>query len=295
MSPQFGGVAAALVTGLYDDLDVSFLPTCPVGKEQERVRLFQDANPGATCIGSVEQNIFIPTLYASPELKVKAVASMFRRSPLCIASLPDADAGTSTIGAHEDTVDILQRIFPSSKVVASPRATKISDLTAGTVDGIQAYTTTEVPTLRRQLGREPDVVHLEGLHGTKLGYSQVLFGSEESLEGDRREIVDSFLDATFKGWDTVIRDPEEGIKMVREAQKMLGLDDESNDHWHQSMEYELEMLQLCNDYVKETFEGDRLGVINATRWNDATNWLLDDVKTEKNFGLEPVLWQPPKK
>jgi len=296
MSPQFGGIAAALVNGLYDDLDVSFLPTCPVGVEQERVRLYQNENPTATCLGSVEQNIFIPTLYSSPELKVKAVAAMFRRSPLCIASLAATTETNTTIGAHEDTVHLLQRIFPHSKVVASPRATKITDLTDGTLDGIQAYSTTEVPTLRRQLGgREPNVTPLEGLNDTKLGYGQVLFASEECLEGERREIVDSFLSATFKGWDSVVRDPEEGIKMVQEAQKMLGLDDERNDHWHQSTEYQLEMLQLCNDFVKETFEGDRLGVINPKRWNDATTWLLDlDVPTEKDFGLEPSLWQPPK-
>ena len=292
MSPQFGGIAAALVHDLYDGMNVSFLPTCPVGLEQERVRQHQDQNPSTTCLGSVEQNIFIPTLYANPALKVKAVSAMFRRSPLCIASLSEQ---VGSIGAHEDTVELLQRIFPKSNVVASPRATKIADLTAGKLDGIQAYTTTEVPTLRHQLGREPHVTPLEGLNGTKLGYGQVLFASEESLEGDeRREVVSRFLDATFKGWEHVIRNPEEGIKMVQEAQKMLGLDDESNDHWHQSAEYQLEMLQLCNDFVKETFEGDRLGVINATRWNDATKWLLEDrVQTEKNFGLEPSLWQPP--
>ena len=104
----------------------------------------------------------------------------------------------------------------------------------------------------------------------------------------------TFLDATFKGWEMVVRDPNEGVKMVKEAKKVLGLDDEHNDHWHPSTAFQLEMLQLCNDYVKETIEGDCLGVINASRWNDATGWLLDDDKSsEANFGLEPSLWQPP--
>jgi methylenetetrahydrofolate dehydrogenase (NADP+)/methenyltetrahydrofolate cyclohydrolase len=292
LSPQFGGVAGALVNGLYDGLDLSFLPICPVGLEQERVRKWQDDNAGSVTLGSVEQNIFIPTLRTNPNLKVKAVAAMFRRSPLCVASLDTKER--MLIGAHEDTVSLLKRIFPEHEVVASPRSSKITDLIAGKVGGIQAYLTTEVPAIRYSLGKEPVVVPLEGLNGAKIGYGQVLFAAEEALVGDRREVVSAFLDATFKGWEMVVRDPNEGVKMVKEAKKMLGLDDEQNDHWHSSAAFELEMLQLCNDYVKETFEGDRLGVINASRWNDATDWLLDDDKSaEENFGLEPSLWQPP--
>eukprot|EP00545_Synedropsis_sp_CCMP1620_P014035 CAMPEP_0119011064 /NCGR_PEP_ID=MMETSP1176-20130426/5427_1 /TAXON_ID=265551 /ORGANISM="Synedropsis recta cf, Strain CCMP1620" /LENGTH=320 /DNA_ID=CAMNT_0006963827 /DNA_START=50 /DNA_END=1012 /DNA_ORIENTATION=- len=289
MSPQFGGLAAAVVNGLYDDLDVTFLPTCPVGLEQARVREYQSQNATSTCVGSVEQNIFIPTLHADPSLKVKAVAAMFNQSPLCIASIAELKEGM-TIGAHEDTVDLLERIFPRSTVIASPRATKITDLTEGKLDGIQAYTTTEVPTLRRQLGSDPMVVPLEGLNGTKLGYSQTIFASEESLQDDRRAVVSAFLEATFKGWEIVINDPEEGIKMVREAQKALGLDDESNDHWFDSAEYQVEMLRECNGFVQGTSKDGKLGVINPERWNEASNWLLENPNTVKDFGLDPSLW-----
>ena len=78
-----------------------------------------------------------------------------------------------TIATHEDTVEVMKRIFPSHNVVSSPRATKNSDLINGTFGGIQAYTTTEVPALRRLIGREPFVTPLEGHNGAKLGYSQV--------------------------------------------------------------------------------------------------------------------------
>ena len=62
-------------------------------------------------MGSVEQNIFIPTLAKDPTLRTSAVAAMFHQSPLCIASLPHGnsdgavDVNTMKIGAHEDTVD----------------------------------------------------------------------------------------------------------------------------------------------------------------------------------------------
>ena len=65
-----------------------FLPTCPVGHEAQRVRSYQDSNPGTLAtFGVVERNVLVPSLRDDPKLKVTAVASMFRRSPLCVASL----------------------------------------------------------------------------------------------------------------------------------------------------------------------------------------------------------------
>ena len=297
MSPQFGGVASALVNGLYakEGIDVSFLSICPVGLELERVRQNQDKHPDGITLGSVEQNIFIPTLYRNRDLNVTAVAAMFRRSPLCIASttVDILQQAGAKIGAHEDTVELMQRVFPNMQATASPRATKISDLKAGNVDAIQAYLTTEVLTLQRDLGQDPTVIPMEGRNGAKLGYGQTLFVADEALRcQERRDVVSSFLTATFQGWETVIRDPEEGVKIVQEAQKMLGLDDEKNDHWYPSEDFQRDMLMQCNDFVKETREGDRLGVIVPSRFDAATSWLLDSKQVEPNFGLDASLWQP---
>jgi len=303
MSPQFAGVASALVNNSYQDkgLDLSFLPTCPVGLEQERVRNHQNDNSNGITMGSVEQNIFIPTLAKNPTLKTTAVAAMYHKSPLCIASLPgvhQADGNNSEkkmiIGVHEDTVDLMRRVFPEHEVVASPRATKNTDLLSGKYDAIQAYTTTEVPTLRLGLGADPVVTMLEGCNGnTRLGYGQVMFTADECLEGDQREVVKAFCEATFEGWSYAIRHPEEAVEHVREARKMLGLDDENNDHWHPSDEFELEMLQRCNDHAKSTFEGDRYGVIDASRWREASEWLLGgEGDVDATFGLDKELWQP---
>jgi len=304
LSPQFAGVASALAKGGYASrgIDISFLPICPVGLEQARVREHYDANASAakTVVGTVEQNIFIPTLAANPALRTTAVAAMFGESPLCVASVKDpssSDGSELSIGTHEDTVELMQRIFPERRIVASPRATKISDLTDGTYSGIQAYDTTEVPALRRLLGKEPFVTPMEGCNGARLGYSQVIFAADECLQDDRKSIVQAFLEATFEGWMDAVRDPEEAARMVAEAKKMLSLDDESNDHWYPSAEFDAEMLERCNGYVKKTFQGDRLGVIDAGRWSEASEWLLSSKDGKSagvpaNFGLDPTVWQP---
>lgn len=270
------------------------------------MRAFQDANPGTLAtFGSVEQNIFTPTLYKDPSLNVTAVASTFRRSPLCVASLDLLKDG-DVIGAHEDTVELLQRIFPKQKVVASARGTKNTDLLDGTYQGIQAYTTTEVPALTRLMssrGMDPNSLKFQVLEDAasdgsspQLGYSQMLFVANDALQGfDRREAAQAFLEATFDGWNYAIRNPDDAIKAVAEAQKMLKLNDESNDHWHDSESFRKEMLELVNNHVKETFVGDRLGVLSAQYWAKATEWLLCDKQgIDPLFGFDQSkLWHPP--
>jgi methylenetetrahydrofolate dehydrogenase (NADP+)/methenyltetrahydrofolate cyclohydrolase len=305
MSTQFAGIACAMTNQLYEKggIDLNFLPICPVGLELERVRDHANSNTSSVTVGSVEQNIFIPTLYKDPSLRVKTVAAMFRRSPLCLASLASADQKDKlVVGAHEDTVSLIERILRQGpdgdkySVVASARATKNTDLVAGKLDAIQAYLTTEVPTL--EIDAKVLAPPLEGMNGAKLGYSQVLFCPEEDAESsDRREVVQAFLDATFRGWEMAIRDNESAARSVDEARAMLGLDEEGNDHWHPSFSYSVQSVGLCCDFVKETFQGDRYGVVNDKRWNEANRWLLGDenppAAAGDNFGFAPDVWQPP--
>lgn len=322
MSLQFAGVAFALVEDTYRSKgirDLRFLPTCPVGRELDRVRAHQTAHPGTLAtFGSVEQNVFVPALRADPSLAVTAVATTFRRSPLCVASLGPLKEG-DVIGAHEDTVELMRRAFPDQRVVGSPRATKTSDLLDGRYAGIQAYSTTEVPALRRTLegrGMDPDALHCRTLEDAavggaaggggggeapKLGYSQALFVTNEALiHPDRREASRAFLEGTFEGWQRAIRDPEGAVEAVAEAQRMVGLDDEENDHWHPSASFRREMLDAVNDRVKETFAGDRLGVLHPPRWAEATEWLLRDKSDDASAAVDPMLgldrtglWRPP--
>ena len=90
MSPQFAGIACALTEGLYESAGidtVTVLSTCPVGLEPERVRQFRDTGDDAdVVVGSIEQNVLLPTLLKNPHFKVKAVAAMFEVSPLCLVS-----------------------------------------------------------------------------------------------------------------------------------------------------------------------------------------------------------------
>ena len=245
--------------------NLHILPTCPVGTEAFNVRKYQNENPSTLAtFGVVEQNVFIPTLYNDhEELQVTGVASMFRKSPLCVVSLNELK-DDDVIGVHEDTVELVQRIFPNQKVIASPRGTKNHDLLNGKYNGIQAYTTTEVPALHRYMkskGLDPDELHVQVLEDhfghdgpAQLGYSQMIFVTNEALDtspsnSDRRQAAQAFLEGTFTGWKYAIRNPNEAIEAVLEACRMLQLDDEKNDHWYRSKDFMMDMLEATNDHV----------------------------------------------
>ena len=72
---------------------------------------------------------------------------------------------------------------------------------------------------------------------------------------------------------------------------MTQLDDESNDHWFDSDEFELEMVQRCSEYVKGTLsQSGSYGVIDASRWSEANNWLLEK-ETKSDFGFDGSVWK----
>jgi ABC-type nitrate/sulfonate/bicarbonate transport system substrate-binding protein len=321
MSPQFAGIACAMVEGLYEAAGIhalKILSTCPVGLEPERVRQFRDIGSSAdVVVGSIEQNVLLPTLLKQPSLKVNAVAAMFAESPLCLVSLNKKDKQSNNgekeiVGAHEDTVDLLKRILiydnyeqdPKHSVVVTQRATKITDLLQNKLDAIQAYTTTEVLTLQRIIEAasggeyqkvDLETIPLEGHNGAKLGYSQVLFAPEEDLASDEnRAILKAFLKATFEGWDMASNDSEHGARCVEEAQAMLQLSDEGNDHWdrRQFSDYNAESTRACSELVNATKKnGSKThGVIDPERWDEATKWLLNE-NLRPGFGLDPTVWQ----
>ena len=89
MSTQFAGVAVAESKGFYRTMNINclLLPTVDVGLEAVSVRQHYDAKARKELVvGTCEQNILIPAFRQDATLKLKAVAAMFGRTPLCIAA-----------------------------------------------------------------------------------------------------------------------------------------------------------------------------------------------------------------
>jgi ABC-type nitrate/sulfonate/bicarbonate transport system substrate-binding protein len=97
-------------------------------------------------IGLVEQNVLIPAI--NNNVKVKAFASMFQKSPLSLLALPGTKLSTLgdlkalEIGMHIDSTELMKTIVFHSKDYASTvrtveRSEKMEMLLSGAVNAIQ--------------------------------------------------------------------------------------------------------------------------------------------------------------
>jgi methylenetetrahydrofolate dehydrogenase (NADP+) / methenyltetrahydrofolate cyclohydrolase len=287
------GVVNALAHNLYVQQGIHRVDVrpCLAGQELEQVRRYQDANPNGVALGCSNQTVFVPTLLQDPNLKATAVAALFRKSPLALVSL----AGTTTvrrIAAKQDKVDILQRLFPRANIVSVSSSQANDGLLDGTFDALQIDMTTDFSFLDSLISEhQVRIAPLDGCKDTRLGYGQVIFAPNECLQDtDRNEIVRKFLQATMKGWEMAIRDdPVTTLQSLKEARRLVGAKPHDDDI------ADLKLLGRINDHVKETFQGDRYGIIDSRRWNEANHWLTNgkDDTTNNSFGLDPTLWQPP--
>jgi methylenetetrahydrofolate dehydrogenase (NADP+)/methenyltetrahydrofolate cyclohydrolase len=307
MSSQFAGVAVAIQQGLYtgQGLDVRLLPECPPGLEPQAVLAVQAQHPADLCVGTIEQNVLAPYC-ASDEGKqgasVVAVGAMLGRSPLCLAALPVAgvegirapDGRRTIVGAHEDTVELLQRLMPEADVRNVPRECKLAQLRDGTIDAVQVYDVAETITLERELrSAQQDgnstlrVVSFDDLSteegGVQLGYAQVVFAQRDVVENQQRDVMARFMAATFEGWRRAIADP------ACAAQDVLALQPSGIDHFLSTPDFVCESVRRCCAYVKRTRAGDKLGVIDPGQWARANDWLApsgDDTRAR----LDTTLW-----
>ena len=119
MSTQFAGVAVAESKGFYRTMNINLelLPTVDVGLEAASVRQHYDAKARKELVvGTCEQNILIPVFKHDASLKLKAVAAMFGRTPLCIAAKVSQihHSLCCTISPHFSSLIITHRSPPSS-------------------------------------------------------------------------------------------------------------------------------------------------------------------------------------
>jgi len=305
MSAQFAGMAMALRSGLYQKagINLHWLPPCPPGDEAKVVGEGFQSGGGATLwMGCMEQNTLLPAV--AQGCQVKAVAAMFGRSPLCIAGLPGSNLRSRIamngndalrVGAHVDTLDLLQRIFPKANILELPRGGKLQYLKDGKVDAVQAYDVMETLRLADELNGSPEVVSLHNCGGVSLGYAQVIFAPVKAFDDvEHRGLLRSFLKVTFDGWRRAMHEPREAADAVLELQSQQGTC-EGEDHWISTPEFTESSVRRCNDYVKRTMRCGRLGVIDRESWSKAAAWLgatLPDYPEKGNAApaLETSLW-----
>eukprot|EP01047_Picozoa_sp_COSAG01_P001227 COSAG01_NODE_26_length_36857_cov_31.426166_32_plen_804_part_00 len=332
MSAQFAGLAVAMQRGMFADANIHFtlMPTCPPGDETTRVLAAQrqatTTDQALTILGCTEQNVLVYDSHANAA-PVSAVGAMFATTPLALAALPGADLHTAAeasscvsptnslqaqhslrVGAHIDTVELLERLLPHAHVTAVPREDKLQLLRCGDIDAVQVYDVTEPLRLHEDLGAPPELLKLEDLAGghAELGYSQVLFVADEVLgrtddlhHSSHRDIIRATCEVIFAGWACAIRDPEAAARDVAALVPRGQLGELSGAaHWRNSHDFLTRSVIRSCEYVKQTRRGDKLGTIDPARWQRANSWLRPSSKSTSLgldrtciYGIDPR-WMP---
>jgi S-adenosylmethionine:tRNA-ribosyltransferase-isomerase (queuine synthetase)/predicted adenine nucleotide alpha hydrolase (AANH) superfamily ATPase/5,10-methylene-tetrahydrofolate dehydrogenase/methenyl tetrahydrofolate cyclohydrolase/pterin-4a-carbinolamine dehydratase len=223
-------------------------------------------------LGTCEQYVLSPLIHNS-SMPVAAIGAMFGRSPIAVAMLAPATATDvpRKIGTHDDTVELVQRLFPDSEVVAVPRELKMGMLLSGELDGVQIYDAMEALELdQRKLA--PVVLPLCGREGSNLGYAQAIFMPQFQLANEEQaHHARSFMAATEEGWLDSIKDPTRAAEIVL---RMQPSQDEVGHHWKDSLSFTTATVKKCNDYVKTTRRGASLLTVDPVQWSKADRWIL---------------------
>lgn len=153
-SSQYAGIHLALKSGLYANSGLEVTLAKPGADGGDEPKLVADNQAqfdkggliDTISIGIVEQNVLIPAI--SNNVKVKAFASIFQRTPLILLGLPGtkldsvADLKDLKIGMHIDSTELMKTIVFHSKdststVQTVQRADKMDQLIKGSVHAIQ--------------------------------------------------------------------------------------------------------------------------------------------------------------
>jgi ABC-type nitrate/sulfonate/bicarbonate transport system substrate-binding protein len=154
---------------------------------------------------------------------VKAFATMFQASPLCLMALRDGpihsfqDLAHHRIGLHSyDHIQLGLMLAHNHLSPADVTEVNIGDdltsLVAGRIDAQVAYSTDEKVAI--ELQGHPTVV-FPGSENGFVTYAQVYYTTEEFLHRDPATLV-TFLEVTNRGWREAFAHPRETAAMVVE-------------------------------------------------------------------------------
>lgn len=209
---QFAGLFTALRRGAFASrgLDVRVLPPTLPGAEAAALAKAQSSDTSALYLGSLEQNC----LLACDE-SIVAVGAMLPRSPLALlggSALLLPSPKIRRVGAHRDTIEVVQAALPGTAVRELERtndAARWEAARSGALDAIQVYHTTE-PLSAYDGGAlsslRPLCATAEGGIGRlDLGYAQALFGVESAVQ-EHKVAAAAFVSVLMEGWATAAAD-----------------------------------------------------------------------------------------
>lgn len=214
---QFAGYYAAVHNGYYRDagMEVSLIEHSP------GVTPIDQLMGGRVDFAVADSGALI---YRSAGVPLVALAAIFQNSPSILISLKESGirelsdlknkrAMLSGGYMNAELMSMLQNAgIDSDEIRLVPSDTDISVLIEGKTDAYNGYTTNEPYLLARK--DIPFVSFLPRDYGVDF-YGDILITTEALIAADP-ELVRNFRNATLKGWDYAVRNPEELVDLILE-------------------------------------------------------------------------------
>ncbi|GGG41743.1 hypothetical protein GCM10011374_00110 [Kocuria dechangensis] len=229
---EFAGEYFADSKGYYTEAgfdSVNLISGGPSGASTESMVL-----AGSALVGTSSPLGVAPAI-AEEEAPLKIIGTTYQKNPFTIISLGDAPIETPAdlagrrigvqSGVNETLFDALLEVngIDPAEVEKIPVQYDPQPLVNGEVDGFFGYSTNEAITL--ELAGQ-DVVNLPFAdHGLPF-VAESFVTTQDAIDNDR-EALKAFLEATIRGWQDAVADPEESARLaVEEYGADLGLDRE---------------------------------------------------------------------
>jgi NitT/TauT family transport system substrate-binding protein len=211
-----------------------------------------------------------------------AVAAIFQRSPNALVSL-----ATSNITHPRDLVGKTVSLSGSGAIylyavlenagIANSDIDRVNivertdfttgQLVSGKVDALDAFLTNEPVTLAQQGIAFNTMVYAD--YGVD-GYANVIFVTEDTLK-NRAELVESFLRATFRGYQTAINDPELAARLSVE--------------YNADLTYENELASMRISIPLLSPSGSQVGMMRPEVWQIGFEVLRDGNVLDNDYDV----------
>ena len=210
---QFSGIYTAASEGFYEEfgLDVRIDPAGP------NISPIQSVVSGTNEFGIAGAEQIIAAI--DNGVPIVAIAVIYRETPEALVSLKEAnikepkDLIGKTVGVVYGDDERLYRMFlknagiDEKSIKEVPAITGISQTLTKKVDAKMAYEMNDYILLQLE-GEDVDILRFRD-YGVKF-YADTIFTTKELIEKDP-EKVHNFVQATIKGWEEAINNPEKAI------------------------------------------------------------------------------------
>lgn len=268
---QFAGLYTAEQKGYYEKqgLNVDFVPYDFTNAPIDEV-IAGNADFGIT--GADE--LLIAREAGEP---IKAVAVIYQKNPVVAYALASsgitepADFVGQRLGMEKgvNVEFIIKAMLESQNIDYATDITEIpigfdpQPLIDGEVDIATGYITNE-PILAEERGFNINIISPAD-YGINL-YADVIFATEEMIENNP-ELVQSFVEASLRGWEYALDHEDEAIEYTLEYR------DESNPDMN--YQHELSLLQASSPLIKPS-PGTKIGDMSYINWRESYEILLQN-------------------